>query len=117
MANVKDIWGAGGEQLDAAGARLGGEKRPLRDFQPPDYDPRQRRRTDEGFAQQQVRTALGSRSTPSLLLRRAAASRQRGGRARRARLSSRARLAFSAPGGRLVAARRARCAAARRARP
>eukprot|EP00802_Teleaulax_amphioxeia_P005253 Tamp_05257.p1 GENE.Tamp_05257~~Tamp_05257.p1 ORF type:complete len:538 (-),score=100.26 Tamp_05257:1413-2891(-) len=53
MANVKDIWGAGGEQLDAAGARLGGEKRPLRDFQPPDYDPRQRRRTDEGFAQQQ----------------------------------------------------------------
>ena len=58
MANLKDIWGAGGE-LDSAGARPGGEKRPLRDFQPPDYDPRQRRRTDEGFAQQQVQALPG----------------------------------------------------------
>ena len=53
MANLKDIWSGGGD-VDAAGARLGGEKRPLRDFQPPDYDPRQRRRTDDAFAQQQV---------------------------------------------------------------
>ena len=59
MANLKEIWGAGAD-LDGTGARIGGEKRPFRDFQPPDYDPRQRRRTDEaGFAPQQVyRTIL-----------------------------------------------------------
>jgi hypothetical protein len=54
MAGMKDIWSAGND-IDASGARIGGEKRPFRDFQPPDYDPRQRRRTDEtGYAQQQV---------------------------------------------------------------
>jgi hypothetical protein len=54
MSSTKELWGAGGE-LDAAGARVGGEKRQYRDFQPPDYDPRQRRRTDDSaFATQQV---------------------------------------------------------------
>jgi hypothetical protein len=53
--NLKEIWGTGND-LDAAGARMGGEKRTFREFQPPDYDPRQRRRTDDvGFSQQQVR--------------------------------------------------------------
>lgn len=51
--NLKEIWGTGND-LDAAGARMGGEKRTFREFQPPDYDPRQRRRTDDvGFSQQQ----------------------------------------------------------------
>ena len=54
MSSAKELWGAGGE-LDAAGARIGGEKRQFRDFQPPDYDPRQRRRTDDSaYTTQQV---------------------------------------------------------------
>ena len=51
MANMKEMW----DDMESAGARIGGEKRQFRDFQPPDYDPRQRRRTDDaGFPQQQV---------------------------------------------------------------
>ena len=58
MANLKDIWTAGNDS-DAA-ARIGGEKRPFRDYLPPsDYDPRQRRRTEEpGFAAPKVRASL-----------------------------------------------------------
>ena len=57
MSNMKDVWETGGE-LDPA-SRVGGEKRQFRDYQPPDYDPRQRRRTDDSFAiaTQQVRCA------------------------------------------------------------
>ena len=51
MANMKEMW----DDMESAGTRIGGEKRQFRDFQPPDYDPRQRRRTDDaGFPQQQV---------------------------------------------------------------
>jgi hypothetical protein len=62
MSNMKEVWGAGGE-LDP-GSRVGGEKRQFRDYQPPDYDARQRRRTDESFAiaTQQVRCARHRRN-------------------------------------------------------
>jgi hypothetical protein len=53
---MKELW----NDMETAGARIGGEKRQFRDFQPAaavgsDYDPRQRRRTDDAsFALQQV---------------------------------------------------------------
>lgn len=79
MSNMKEIWG--GSDLDAAGARVGGEKRPYHDHQPPEYDPRQRRRTDDmGFAPQQVRMRTfcclcGRAFTALRLLRRQNTSR------------------------------------------